>query len=63
VSGAQENRGPNPDFSGDGKVTLVDVSILSIKIFGSYNPQYDLSGDGKLGLADLSVLFTKMHAE
>lgn len=62
-SGATEHRGPNPDFSGDGKVTLVDVSILSVKIFGSYSAHYDLSGDGKLGLADLSVLFTKMHSE
>ena len=50
----------NPDLNGDGKINLVDASILSLKLFGPYNPRFDLNGDGSLGLPDLSILFAKM---
>lgn len=49
----------NPDLNGDGKVTLVDISILAFKMLGPYENRYDLDGNGKVGLSDLSILFTK----
>jgi hypothetical protein len=49
----------NPDLNLDGKVTLVDISILAFKMLGPYDIRYDLDGNGKLGLSDLSILFTK----
>ena len=48
---------PSPDLDGDGKITLVDFSIMTIKMLGGYNPRYDLDQDGLLGLSDLSRLF------
>ncbi len=52
---------PNPDFNGDGKVNLVDASILTYNFFRSYHPQYDLDVDGRIGLSDISILFSKMR--
>ncbi len=51
---------PNADFNGDGRVSLVDVSILAYKLVGSYDPRFDLDTDGKLGLSDLSIIFAKL---
>lgn len=51
----------NADIDGNGTVNLVDVSIMVIKIIGSYKPRYDLDGNGSLGLSDLSVLFSYME--
>lgn len=51
---------PSPDFDGSGAVTLVDMSMLTIRIFSPYDHRFDLDSDGSVGLADLSILFTKM---
>jgi hypothetical protein len=48
------------DLNGDGSVTLIDVSILAIRIFGPYDPRFDLDMDGAIGLSDLSILLSKM---
>lgn len=45
----------NLDLNGDGKVTVADISIFMVNIFGS-NPRYDFNNDGKVNLADLSIL-------
>ena len=51
---------PNADFNDDGKVTLADLSILSIRMTMSYNARYDLDVDGTIGLSDVSILLSRM---
>jgi hypothetical protein len=45
------------DFNGDGKVNLIDFSILAYW-YGRPNPpaEFDLNGDGKINLIDFSTL-------
>lgn len=52
---------PKTDLNGDERVTLVDLSIFTIKMLGAYSPRYDFNTDGALGLSDLSILFTQMR--
>lgn len=51
---------PSADLNGDGKVTMVDASILMFHMVLPYNPRYDLNRDGNIGLADLSIIFAQM---
>ena len=51
---------PSPDLNGDGKINLVDVSIIIMHIFGLYNPRFDLNSDGSVGVSDLSTLLSKI---
>ncbi len=50
---------PNPakgsDLNGDGKVNLVDFSVLLFH-WGSAGPEGDINHDGKVNLTDLSIL-------
>ncbi len=52
---------PNADLNGDDRISLIDISIFTIKMLGAYSPRYDLNTDGTLGLSDLSILFTQMR--
>ena len=52
---------PSIDFNGDGKVNVVDLSIIAIQIIAPYNAKYDLDRDGAATLADLSIFFTRMR--
>lgn len=58
--GAPQPHAPSADFSGDGKITIVDLSILIIKIVMPYEARYDLDMDGTVGLSDLSILLSLM---
>ena len=51
---------PNPDLNGDGKINLVDLSILIFKMMAPYDPRYDLNLNGSVGLDDLSILLSKI---
>jgi hypothetical protein len=51
---------PSPDINGDGKVTLLDASIVMAAISAPYNPRYDFDMNGSVGLDDLSILFSYM---
>ena len=52
---------PSPDLNGDGKINLIDLSILTFKIMlSAYDPRYDLNMNGSVGLDDLSILLSKM---
>jgi len=51
---------PSLDLNDDGKISLVDVSILMIKMAQNYDARYDLNRDGSIGLSDLSILFARM---
>ncbi|MEK7639283.1 MAG: dockerin type I domain-containing protein [Patescibacteria group bacterium] len=46
---------PTTDLNGDGKQTILDVSIFMSDL-ASQNRQSDFNGDGKVDLADLSIL-------
>ena len=48
------------DLNGDGVVNLIDVSILVVHIFESYDPRYDLDMDGAIGVSDLSIILAKL---
>lgn len=54
--GAKDVRTPsNGDINGDGKVNLIDFSILLFH-WGTSNAIADLNGDGKVNLTDFSIL-------
>jgi len=45
------------DFSGDGRINLVDFSILSFWYKRPSPPvKYDLNGDGKVDIRDFSIM-------
>ena len=50
------------DFNGDGKINLIDMSILALHMFSAYDPQYDLNMDGTINVTDLSILFSRMDS-
>ncbi len=52
---------PSIDFNGDGKVNVVDLSIIAIQIIAPYNAKYDLDRDGASSIADLSIFFVRMR--
>jgi hypothetical protein len=56
----KKTEGPTSDFNGDGRVTLVDASILTFHLFRPYEPRFDLDVDGRVGLSDISILFSRM---
>jgi hypothetical protein len=60
--GASINPGAilSSDLNGDGKVDLVDLSILIVKMMGPYDPRYDLNSDGNLNLGDMATLLSKL---
>ncbi len=47
------------DLNGDGKVNLIDVSILIANLGSTKDGRYDLNGDGKIDGKDLSILLSK----
>jgi hypothetical protein len=51
---------PSPDINGDGKVTLLDASIVMSAIGAPYDARYDFNMNGSVGLDDLSILFSFM---
>ncbi len=52
---------PSIDFNDDGKVNVVDLSIIAIQILGPYTARFDLDRDGANTLADISIFFTRMR--
>jgi hypothetical protein len=58
----EETLPPPPiDFNGDGKINVVDLSIIAIQIIAPYNAKFDLDRDGANSLADLSIFFSRMR--
>ncbi len=49
------------DFNGDGKINVVDLSIMAFQVIAPYNSKFDLDRDGASSLADLSIFFTRMR--
>lgn len=49
------------DFNGDGKVNVVDLSIMAFQVIAPYNAKFDLDRDGASSLSDLSIFFTRMR--
>jgi len=47
------------DINADGKVNLIDVSILIANIGTMKDERYDLNNDGKIDAKDLSILLSK----
>lgn len=52
---------PSIDFNGDGKVNVVDLSIMAFQMIAPYSSKFDLDRDGASTLADLSIFFTRMR--
>ncbi len=52
---------PTIDFNGDGKINVVDLSIMAFQVIAPYNAKFDLDRDGASSLADLSIFFTRMR--
>lgn len=51
---------PSADFDGSGRVTLVDISILTVRLVLPYDTRYDLDTNGSINLADISIAFSQM---
>ena len=51
---------PSPDLNQDNRVSVVDVALVSRKLFGKYDRDYDLNLDGKVTLADIILLIQKL---
>ena len=49
------------DFNNDGKVNVVDLSIIAIQLIAPYSAKYDLNHDGVVNLGDLSIFFTRLR--
>jgi hypothetical protein len=49
------------DLDKNGSVTLADMSILMMQLFGQYDAQFDLNRDGVLSIADLSVFLLALQ--
>lgn len=58
---AHATRAVNADFDGNGAVTIADLSILMLRIFGTYDARFDLNQDGLLSLADLSIFLNALQ--
>jgi len=52
---ASKDTGNRSDLNKDGKVNLVDFSIL-LSFWGSSDPDADINQDGTVNLADFSIL-------
>ena len=52
---------PNPDLNEDGKITIVDISIMITRMVLPYDPRFDLDRDGSIGLSDLSIVLSKVN--
>jgi len=51
---------PSADLDDDKRITIVDISIMTVRIVMPYNARYDLDLDGMVGLSDLSIVLSKM---
>lgn len=60
ISGSKSTPLPSMDLNEDGKINLVDLSILTIKMLGGYDSRYDFNLNGSVGLDDLSILMSKI---
>lgn len=60
-SGTSHGGAVNADFNGDGKVSVVDLSILAFQVVSEYNPRYDLDRNGSISLTDFSIFFTALR--
>lgn len=60
ISGVQSTPLPSADLNEDGKINLVDLSILTIKMLSGYDSRYDFNLNGSVGLDDLSILMSKI---
>ncbi len=49
------------DFNEDGKINVVDLSIMAFQVIAPYNAKFDLDRDGASSLSDLSIFFTRMR--
>lgn len=47
---------PSPDLNRDNRITILDVTIISAKLFGAYDPLYDFNLDGRVTVADILLL-------
>jgi hypothetical protein len=60
IAAAPRPTPPSPDLNGDGRVSILDVSLMIVHLVMPYDSRYDLNMDGSVGLPDLSILFSKM---
>lgn len=47
---------PSPDLDADDRVSLLDVGMISRRIFTSYDPRYDLNTDGRISFSDVLLV-------
>lgn len=53
---------PSPDVNGDRHINILDVGILSARLFMRYQSSYDLNQDGTVNLTDIRILIAELRA-
>jgi hypothetical protein len=52
----RESNTPSPDVNHDRRISIIDIGLVSSRLFRAYESQYDLNNDGKISISDLSIL-------
>lgn len=58
TSSGSSGSGKKGDINGDGKINVLDLSVMLSK-FGTSHSGADLNGDGKISILDLSILLSR----
>lgn len=53
---------PSPDVNADNKISILDFTILTRRMFGSYDPLFDFNNDKKITFSDLLKLVSTIRA-
>lgn len=51
----------NPDIDGNGRVSIVDATLLVLRFIAPYESRFDLNRDGRIDWADVSVVFRHIN--
>lgn len=51
---------PSGDVDGNGKVTLVDATIIVLRFIAPYDTRYDLDRNGRVDWGDVNIVFSQM---
>lgn len=56
----REDGQPSPDINHDNKVNVLDIGLISKKLFGAYDLSYDMNLDGVITIGDILFLIRRL---
>lgn len=51
---------PSADFDGNGRVTLLDATVLVFRFIAPYDIRYDIDRNGRIDWGDVNIVFSQM---